>query len=673
MKYPKTKKVDQIDDYFGYKVEDPYRWMENEESEDLKKWIEEQNNLTFGYLEKIPFRNKIKDRLKELNAATIYGDSFLAGDYLFFYKNESGENQPKIYYQKGLKGDEELFFDTNELSDDGTVSVTISSFSKDNKYITLNISESGSDWQKIKIMDIENKKMLDDELKKIKMTYISWFKNGFFYSGFDHSAENLSEKNKNLKVYYHILGTTQEEDMMIYEDEINPERFVFGNVTHNEKYMFIETTEGTSGKEVFIKDLEENSEVKLLFKGFDFEYDYIGDIGDKVLFMTNEEAPMNKIIQIDPKTLEKSDLIEETIKFDEARVIKDHIVVKYIDDVKSKVVIFDYNGKKVEEVILPDKGLAYHFQGNEKSEEFTFHFTSFTYPVSIFSFDTKNKKLKKLKQSESKINPEDFTTEQVFYKSKDGTEIPMFIIKKKGLELNGKNPTLLYAYGGFNISIPPFFDPNKIWLLENNGIFAMANIRGGGEYGEKWHKGGMMQNKQNVFDDFISAAEYLIDKGYTSKEKLAIEGRSNGGLLIGAVMNQRPDLFKVAFPSVGVMDMLRFQHFTIGWAWKVEYGSSDNSKEEFENLYKYSPLHNIREEKEYPSTMVITADHDDRVVPAHSFKYTATLQEKYNGNNPILIRINTKSGHGAGRSLEKTIEEKTDLYSFMFFEMGENI
>jgi prolyl oligopeptidase len=673
MKYPKTKKVDQIDDYFGYKVEDPYRWMENEESEDLKKWIEEQNNLTFGYLEKIPFRNKIKDRLKELNAATIYGDSFLAGDYLFFYKNESGENQPKIYYQKGLKGDEELFFDTNELSDDGTVSVTISSFSKNNKYITLNISESGSDWQKIKIMDIENKKMLDDELKKIKMTYISWFKNGFFYSGFDHSAENLSEKNKNLKVYYHILGTTQEEDMMIYEDEINPERFVFGNVTHNEKYMFIETTEGTSGKEVFIKDLEENSEVKLLFKGFDFEYDYIGDIGDKVLFMTNEEAPMNKIIQIDPKTLEKSDLIKETIKFDEARVIKDHIVVKYIDDVKSKVVIFDYNGKKVEEVILPDKGLAYHFQGNEKSEEFTFHFTSFTYPVSIFSFDTKNKKLKKLKQSESKINPEDFTTEQVFYKSKDGTEIPMFIIKKKGLELNGKNPTLLYAYGGFNISIPPFFDPNKIWLLENNGIFAMANIRGGGEYGEKWHKGGMMQNKQNVFDDFISAAEYLIDKGYTSKEKLAIEGRSNGGLLIGAVMNQRPDLFKVAFPSVGVMDMLRFQHFTIGWAWKVEYGSSDNSKEEFENLYKYSPLHNIREEKEYPSTMVITADHDDRVVPAHSFKYTATLQEKYNGNNPILIRINTKSGHGAGRSLEKTIEEKTDLYSFMFFEMGENI
>lgn len=673
MKYPKTKKVDQIDDYFGYKVEDPYRWMENEESQDLKKWIEEENNLTFGYLEKIPFRNKIKDRLKELNSATIYGDSFLAGDYLFFYKNESGENQPKIYYQKGLKDNEELFFDINELSDDGTVSVTISSFSKDNKYITLNISESGSDWQKIKIMDIENKKMLDDELKKIKMTYISWFKNGFFYSGFDHSAENLSEKNKNLKVYYHILGTAQEEDMMIYEDEINPERFVFGNVTHNEKYMFIETTEGTSGKEVFIKDLEENSEVKLLFKGFDFEYDYIGDIGNKVLFMTNEEAPMNKIIQIDPKTLEKSDLIEETIKFDEARVIKDHIVVKYIDDVKSKVVIFDYNGKKVEEVILPDKGLAYHFQGNEKSEEFTFHFTSFTYPVSIFSFDTKNKKLKKLKQSESKINPEDFTTEQVFYKSKDGTKIPMFIIKKKGLELNGKNPTLLYAYGGFNISIPPFFDPNKIWLLENNGIFAMANIRGGGEYGEKWHKGGMMQNKQNVFDDFISAAEYLIDKGYTSKEKLAIEGRSNGGLLIGAVMNQRPDLFRVAFPSVGVMDMLRFQHFTIGWAWKVEYGSSDNTKEEFKNLYKYSPLHNIREEKEYPSTMIITADHDDRVVPAHSFKYTATLQEKYNGNNPILIRINTKSGHGAGRSLEKTIEEKTDLYSFMFFEMGENI
>jgi prolyl oligopeptidase len=389
--------------------------------------------------------------------------------------------------------------------------------------------------------------------------------------------------------------------------------------------------------------------------------------------MTNEEAPMNKIIQIDPKTLEKSDLIKETIKFDEARVIKNHIVVKYIEDVKSKVVIFDYNGEKVEEVILPDKGLAYHFQGNEKSEEFTFHFTSFTYPVSIFSFDTKNKKLKKLKQSESKINPEDFTTEQIFYKSKDGTDIPMFIIKKKGLKLDGKNPTLLYAYGGFNISIPPFFDPNKIWLLENNGIFAMANIRGGGEYGEKWHKSGMMQNKQNVFDDFISAAEYLIDNGYTSKDKLAVEGRSNGGLLIGAVMNQRPDLFKVAFPSVGVMDMLRFQHFTIGWAWKVEYGSSDNSKEEFENLYKYSPLHNIRGEKEYPSTMVITADHDDRVVPAHSFKYTATLQEKHNGNNPILIRINTKSGHGAGRSLEKTIEEKADLYSFMFFEMGESI
>ncbi|WP_205742452.1 prolyl oligopeptidase family serine peptidase [Geotoga petraea] len=673
MKYPKAKKVDQVDDYFGYKVEDPYRWMENEDSEDLKKWIEEENKLTFDYLKKIPFRNKIKKRLKELNSATTYGDSFLAGDYLFFYKNEAGENQPKIYFQKGLEGNEELFFDPNELSDDGTVSVTISSFSKDNKYITFNISESGSDWQKIKVMDIENKKMLDDELKKIKMTNVSWFKNGFFYSGFDHSAEALSEKNKNLKVYYHILGTKQEEDMMIYEDEINPERFVFGNVTHNEKYMFVETTEGTSGKEVFIKDLKENSEVKLLFKGFDFEYDYIGDIGDRVLFMTNEEAPMNKIIQVDPKTMKKSDLIQETIKFDEARVIKNHIVVKYIEDVKSKVVIFDYNGEKVEEVILPDKGLAYHFQGNEKSEEFTFHFTSFTYPVSIFSFDTKNKKLKKLKQSESKINPEDFTTEQIFYKSKDGTDIPMFIIKKKGLKLDGKNPTLLYAYGGFNISIPPFFDPNKIWLLENNGIFAMANIRGGGEYGEKWHKSGMMQNKQNVFDDFISAAEYLIDNGYTSKDKLAVEGRSNGGLLIGAVMNQRPDLFKVAFPSVGVMDMLRFQHFTIGWAWKVEYGSSDNSKEEFENLYKYSPLHNISEEKNYPSTMVITADHDDRVVPAHSFKYTATLQEKYKGSNPILIRINTKSGHGAGRSLEKTIEEKTDLYSFMFFEMGEEI
>ena len=673
MNYPKAKKVDQVDDYFGHKVKDPYRWMENEDSEDLRKWIEEENKITFDYLEKIPFRNKINKRLKELNSQTTYGDSFIAGDYFFFYKNESGENQPKIYYQKGLKGTEELFFDPNELSNDGTVAAMISSFSKDSKYITLNISDSGSDWQKIKIMDIESKKMLDDELKKIKMTYVSWFKNGFFYSGFDHNTENLSEKNKNLKIYYHILGTDQEEDMLIYEDEVNPERFVFGNVTHNEKYMFIDTTEGTSGKEVFVKDLQENSEVKLLFKGFDFEYDYIGDIEDKVIFMTNEEAPMNKIIEVNPKTLERKILVKEDIKFDEAKVIKNHIVVKYIEDAKSKLVIFDQKGIKKHEVVLPDKGLAYHIQGNEESEKFTFHFTSFTYPVSIFSFDSSSNKLEKIKQSESSINPEDYVTEQIFYSSKDGTKIPMFIVRKKDLKLDGNNPTILYAYGGFNISIPPFFDPNKIWLLENNGIFAMANIRGGGEYGETWHKSGMLFNKQNVFDDFITAADYLIEHKYTSKEKLAIEGRSNGGLLIGAVMNQRPDLFKVAFPSVGVMDMLRFQHFTIGWAWKVEFGSSDNNKEEFEYLYKYSPLHNISSEKNYPSTMVITADHDDRVVPAHSFKYTATLQEKYNGDNPILIRINTKSGHGAGRSLEKTIEEKADLFSFMYYEMNEEI
>lgn len=672
MNYPKPKKINQVDDYFGKKVEDPYRCMEDENSEDLKKWIKDENELTLEYLKKIPYRNKIKNKLKELNSLNTYGDSFIAGDYFFFYKSESGDNQPKIYFQKGLEGKEEIFFDPNKLSSDGTASVTISSFSKDNKYITLNISESGSDWQKIKIMDIENKKMLGDELKKIKMTYVSWFKNGFFYSGFDHNAENLSDKNKNLKIYYHIIGNDQEEDMMIYQDDVNPERFVFGNVSHNEKYMFIETTEGTSGKEVFIKNLEENSEVKLLFKGFNFEYDYIGDIKDKLIFMTNENSPTNKIIEVDPKTLEIKDLISSDIKFDEALIIKDHLVIKYIEDVKSKVIIFDYKGNKVQEVVLPETGLAYHLQGKEESSIFTFHFTSFTYPVSIFSYNVENNKMKKIKQSESSINPEDYLTEQVFYKSKDGEKIPMFIVRKKDLELNGNNPTLLYAYGGFNISIPTFFDPNKIWLLENNGIFALANIRGGGEYGEKWHKSGMLFNKQNVFDDFIYAAKYLIDNKYTSSQKLAIEGRSNGGLLIGAVLNQRPDLFKVAFPSVGVMDMLRYQNFTIGWAWKVEYGSSEN-KDEFEYIYKYSPLHNINKKNEYPSTMVITADHDDRVVPAHSFKYTATLQEKYEGNNPILIRINTKSGHGAGRSLEKTIEEKADLFSFMFYEMGENI
>lgn len=673
--YPQTKKVDQVDDYFGTKVADPYRWLEDDNSEETKKWVEEQNKVTFAFLEKIPYREKIRQRLKDIYNYPRMSQPIRAGEYYFFYKNDGLQNQSVIYIQKGLDGQPEVFIDPNRLSPDGTIRINLAGFSPDFRYVAISRSEAGSDWSEIRVMEIATRQELPDRIQWVKFSGASWYKDGFFYSGYDKPApgEELKARNEYQKVFYHKLGQPQEKDVLVYEDKEHPLRYFNLGVTEDQKYAILEVSAGTSGNELYWRDLsQKNSSFKLLIPGFANDSEVIDNLGDKFLVRTNIDAPNYRLVLVDPKNPAKEnwkDILPEKSEVLTAAVTAGgYLFGIYLQDAHTRVYQYTPEGNFIREVELPAIGTASGF-GGWRDDKFIFYtFNSFNYPPTIYKYDLATGKSEIFARQEVKFNPEDFEVKQVFYTSKDGTKVPMFIVHKKGLILNGKNPTFLTGYGGFNISLLPAFNPSIVPILENGGVFAQPNLRGGGEYGENWHRAGMLQNKQNVFDDFIAAAEYLIKEKYTSPKYLAISGASNGGLLVGAVMTQRPELFGVAFPAVGVMDMLRFHKFTVGWGWVVEYGSSDN-EEQFRYLYKYSPLHNIRDGVCYPATLITTADHDDRVVPAHSFKFAATLQEKQACNNPVLIRIETRSGHGAS-NITKAIDELTDKYSFMFYIMG---
>ncbi len=676
LKYPQTKKIDHVDEYHGIKISDPYRWLEDNNSLETKNWVEEENKLTQSYLNNIPFREKLKNRLTELWNFEKYSAPSKIGTHYIFSKNDGLQEQSVIYIQKGLYGDPEVFIDPNKFSDDGSISLAGLSFSNDYKYASYMISKGGSDWREIFVLDVNTKTLKSDKILWAKFTGTAWYKDGFFYSRYDapKSGEELKGKNEFQKLYYHKLGTDQSEDKLIMEDKERPKRGFGAGVTDDERFLIISVWEGSSSNNgLMYKDLTKESEIKWVFDKFDGEYNVIDNIDNKFLIITNLDAPKNKIILVDPEKPSKENwqtiIPESDHVMQNASYIGGKLLVTYLQDVANHVYAYDLSGKLEYEIELPGLGTVSGFGGKKEETETFYTFTSFTYPATIYKYDISKNKSELFRKSDIKFNMDGYTTKQIFYESKDGTKIPLFIVHKKDLKLDGNNPTLLYAYGGFNAAMQPSFSVTRIPLLENGAVYALACIRGGSEYGEDWHKAGMLDKKQNVFDDFIAAAEWLIKNKYTSSEKLAIQGGSNGGLLIGAVINQRPELFKVAFPMVGVMDMLRFHKFTIGWAWVPEYGSSDDP-EQFKFLYAYSPLHNLRKGTDYPATMVTTADHDDRVFPAHSFKYAAALQEMNSGKNPTLIRIETKVGHGAGTSTSKSIELYTDLWAFMFYNMG---
>lgn len=678
MKYPETKKSDVKEDYHGTTVEDPYRWLEDDNSEETKAWVAAQNKVTNDYLAKIPFRSQVKKRLEELWNYPKYSSPFKEGDYYYFFKNNGLQNQSVAYRQKGLNGKPEVFLDPNKLSEDGTAALAAWNFSKNSKWLAYSVSQSGSDWQTGFLMDVKTGKKTGEELQWLKFTGFSWKGDeGFYYTRYPEpkGGDQLKGKNEYAKVYYHKLGTKQSDDVLVYEDNAHPQRFLGAGLTEDERFLILSTSEGTSGGEIWYKDLKDPSqkEFKLLIPGFATEPNVVDNVGDKLLVLTNDGAPNYKLVLVDPKKPAKENWKE--IIPEKKEVLQSvstgggYLFASYLKDASTKVFQYDYTGKQVREIALPGIGTAGGFGGKKKDKEFFYTFTSFNYPPTIFRYNMTTGQSSVFRKTETKFNPADFETKQVFFTSKDGTKVPMFLSYKKGMQPDGNNPVLLYGYGGFNIPMTPGFSISNAFFMEQGGIYAQVNLRGGSEYGEEWHKGGMLDKKQNVFDDFIGAAEYLVNEKYTNSSKIAIRGGSNGGLLVGAAMTQRPDLFKVAIPQVGVMDMLRYHKFTIGYAWAVEYGSSDN-KEQFEYLKKYSPLHNLKEGVNYPATMVTTADHDDRVVPAHSFKFAARLQATNGGNNPSLIRIESKAGHGAGKPTSKVIEEAADIWSFTMYNLG---
>ena len=679
IKYPDTKKVDQQDDYFGTIVKDPYRSLEDDNSAETKEWVEAENKITQHYLSKIPFREKVKDRLEEMWNYAKYSSPFKEGEYYYFYKNDGLQNQAVLYRQKGLDAKPEVFIDPNIMSKDGTAAIGTPSFSKNKKYAVYLEAQAGSDWQEAHVMNVNDKSLLKDEIKFIKFSGTSWKgDDGFYYSRYPAPDEKnkLTTQNQNHKVYYHKLRTPQNEDVLIYEDKDHPLRTIGAGLTEDERFLQLSKSEGTSGSELWVKDMKNSSpqiDFTLLIKGFDTEAGFIDNDGDKLLVLTNADAPNYKVVLIDPKNPVKENwkiiILERKELLQGVGTAGGKLFLTYLQDASSRVYQSDYKGHLEREIKLPGIGTATGFSGNKDDKEIFYTYTSFNYPPAIFRYNIATGKTKLFRKSEVKINTDNYQTVQSFFTSKDGTKVPMFLTYKKGLKLDGNNPVLLYGYGGFNIPMTPAFSISNAFFIEQGGVFVVVNLRGGNEYGEAWHKAGMLQHKQNVFDDFIGAAEFLIGKKYTNPGKLAIRGGSNGGLLIGAAMTQRPELFKVAIPQVGVMDMLRYHKFTIGWAWATEYGRSDK-KEDFENLYKYSPLHNLKPGVKYPATLVTTADHDDRVVPAHSFKFAATLQADNDGANPTLIRIETKAGHGAGKPTSKQIEEAADIWSFVMYNLG---
>jgi prolyl oligopeptidase len=672
--YPKPRKIDQVDDYHGIKVADPYRLLENPDSDETRAWIEAENKLTFDFLDGIPERARIKERLTKLWNYEKYNPPFKEGGRYFYLKNDGLQNQFVLYTMRALDDEPRILIDPNTLAKDGTVALSAWAVSHDGKYLAYGLSTSGSDWMEWKVRDIETGKDASDLIKWVKFSGASWTKDGrgFFYSRYDEPNEKTKFEDVNYfqKLYYHRLGSPQSEDLLIYERKDQKEWGFSGDVTEDGRYLMISVWQGTDPKNrVFYKDLQDkDAKVVELINELEAAYNFIGNDGPLFWFRTDLDAPRGRIIAIDTRNTDRKNWKElvpqaqETLE--SVNLVGDHFIASYLKDARTQVKLFDLSGKFAREVELPGIGTAVGFSGKRKDTETFFAFTSFTIPTMIYRYDLKTNKSAVYRRPQVDFDPNDYETRQVFYQSKDGTRVPMFITHKKGLKLNGQNRTYLYGYGGFNVSLTPAFSiANLVWM-EMGGVYAQPNLRGGGEYGEEWHLAGTRAKKQNVFDDFIAAAEWLIANKYTSTPKLAIGGGSNGGLLVGAAITQRPDLFGAALPAVGVMDMLRFQKFTIGWAWVSDYGSSDNP-EDFKYLYVYSPLHNIKPGTKYPATLITTADHDDRVVPAHSFKFAAALQAAQAGPAPVLIRIETKAGHGAGKPTSKIIEEIADSWGFL--------
>lgn len=675
MIYPTTRKVDHVDEYHGTKVTDSYRWLEDDRSAETGAWVKAQNEVTFAYLNKIPFKGKIFSDLEKAYNYPKYSAPRKKGEYFYFYKNDGLQNQSVLYRQKGLDGTPELVMDPNKLSADGTTRLTVFNLSKNGNYAVCGFSKGGSDWQEYQIMDMKTLQMLSDKIEWVKVSGASWQGDGFYYSRYPKpEGSALAAKNENHQVFYHKVGTAQATDELVYEDKVNVQRFHGVYVSEDEQFAFLNLSDrgkGKDGNALFYRAKGQKEFTPIVSEITNFSYSVVDNVAGGFLINTNENAPNEKVMLYETATKKwKPFLPEKPEPLTGVGTAGGKLFALYSKDVTTRVYVYNMKGQLENEVPLPGLGSAGGF-GGENDDKFVFYtYTSFNYPPTIFRYDIATKKSTVFREPEVSFKPTDYETKQVFYTSKDGTKVPMFITYKKGLKLDGTNPTILYGYGGFNISLTPSFSPTRMPFLDQGGVYAQANLRGGSEYGEEWHKQGMKLKKQNVFDDFIAAAEFLIKEKYTSSARLALQGGSNGGLLVGAVINQRPDLCKVAFPAVGVMDMLRFHKFTIGWNWIADYGSSDNA-EEFKALYAYSPLHNIKTGVNYPATLVTTADHDDRVVPAHSFKYAAELQEKAgkSTSNPLLIRVDVNSGHGASNT-KKALETTADTYAFMFQNMG---
>ena len=674
--YPETPKILHTDHYFGSPVTDPYRWLEDQTSPATIRWVDAQNQLTSAYLTEIPYRQGLMNRLQALYSYPRYSAPVRRGENYFFSKNDGLQNQNVLYRQVGLEGKPEVLLDPNQFSEDGTTRLSDFVLSKEGRYAAYGVSKGGSDWETYYVMDVATGERLPDELQWVKVSNIAWQGDGFFYSRYDapELGTELSSRNEFHKVYYHQVGTPQSADRLVYEDRQNPQRFHVMETTEDERFLIMYVNERGSGKEgnaLYVRDLSqpESAFTPIVDTIGEDHYGVIDNVGDRLLLWTNQDAPNGKVVLYHPAAADWRTLLPEGPKpLESVTLAGGKLFVTYLEDVTTRSYVYSLEGELEHEIELPTLGTAVGFDGHTDDPFVFYTFTSFTYPSTIYRYDIATRESSVFRTPEVPFSLNDYETRQVFYESKDGTRIPMFIVHRQGLDLNGDNPTLLTAYGGFGHSVKPRFNPFRIALLEQGFVYALANIRGGGEYGRNWHEAAKRLNRQTAFDDFIAAAEYLVDQRYTDPSRLSITGASNGGLLMGVVMNQRPDLFRVVVPKTGVMDMLRFHQFTIGWNWIPEYGSSENEAD-FHNLYRYSPLHNIREDVHYPATLVTTADHDDRVVPAHSYKYAATLQARQAGRNPILIRIDTNSGHGASNT-SKRIEEAADIYSFIFHNLG---
>ncbi|EGQ8275429.1 S9 family peptidase [Vibrio parahaemolyticus] len=672
MHYPNTRKDSVVDTYFGHDIADPYRWLEDDRSEETAQWVSSQNSVTFDFLGQIPYRQQIRDLVANSQNYEKYSQPFVRGDYTYFYKNDGLQNQSVLYRRKG-EGEAEVFLDPNTFSEEGTTSLGEVSFSKDYRLVAYSISEGGSDWRKIFVIDTETKEQLEPEIVDAKFTSISWLgSKGFYYSSYDKpQGSELSARTEHHKLYYHELGTPQSEDKVIFgEQGAQIHRYVSGTTT-DDRFLIISGAESTSGNRLFYIDLQSDSQAIVTLRDTTRGDTYLIDSQDETLLLyTNLNAPNGKVVSYNTQTEQWADVIAEQEQPLEISKGGDYLFATYMVDVLSKVQQFTYQGEWIRDVELPGEGTAYGLAGKKEETTLYYTFTNYVTPPTIFSFDVESGASALYQESKAPFDRNEYESKQVFYTSKDGTQVPMIISYKKGISLDGSAPTMLYGYGGFNISLTPMFSGNVANWLELGGIYAVANMRGGGEYGKAWHNAGTQQQKQNVFDDFIAAAEYLIENDYTSSERLAIRGGSNGGLLVGACMTQRPELFKVALPAVGVLDMLRYHTFTSGEGWKYDYGTSEQSEAMFRYLLGYSPVHNVKEGVQYPATLVTTADHDDRVVPAHSYKFIAELQDKQQGKNPVLIRIDVNAGHGAGMPLSKQIELTTDVYAFTLYNMG---